>query len=76
MMEGLLVILIVVSVYSMAKGFQLHAFSNFMSSKVFELYKEDDWLHADIDIERSYRNMTLAAPWDFKFEEMIVYEVR
>lgn len=70
------VILIIASIYCMVKSFQLHAFSNFMSGKVYELYKQDDWLSADIDIERSYRNMTLAAPWNFKFEEMIVYEVR
>jgi hypothetical protein len=75
-MEALLGILIVASIYSMAKSFQLHAFSNFMAAKVYELYKDDVWLHADIDIERSYRNMTLAAPWNFKFEEMIVYAMR
>lgn len=75
-MEILIVILIVASLYSMAKSSQLHAFSNFMSAKVLDLYKEDDWLHAEINIEGSYKNMLLALPWDYKFEDMIVYEVR
>ena len=75
-MEALIVILIVASIYSTAKSVQIHAFSNFMSATVYELYKEDDWKHNNIDIERSYRNMTLAAPWNYKFEDMIVYEVR
>lgn len=75
-MEVLIVLLILASIYSLAKSSQLHAFSNFMAAKVLNLYKEDDWLHADIDIERSYRNMLLSPPWDYKFEDMIVYEVR
>lgn len=76
MVEIFIGLLILSSIYSLAKSSQLHAFSNFMSGKVMDLYKEDDWLHADIDIEGSYKNMLLAFPWDYKFENMIVYEVR
>lgn len=59
-------------IYSLAKSSQLHAFSNFMTAKVLNPHKEDE----SIDIERSYRNMLLSPPWDYKFEDMIVYEVR
>lgn len=76
MVEIFLGFLIVGTLYSLAKSSQLHAFSNFMSGKVLNLYKEDDWIHADINIESSYKNMLLSLPWNYKFEEMIVYEVR
>jgi hypothetical protein len=69
-------ILLVAFIYSLAKSWQLHAFSNIIAKEVHELYRSDRWTTQDINVEESYSNLLSAFPWNTNFKEMIVYEVR
>lgn len=70
----LAILLALALAYSVAKMVQIAKFSEYMHQCLDELYEGEKWKSIELDITRSYHNFDRSPAWNYKFQDMVVYE--
>lgn len=73
-MIGIILLLPIAALYTLAKMVQCSRFGAFMHNTIDDLYETDKHMTMDLNIRSSYDNLKRSAPWNYNFQDMIVYE--